>query len=106
MSSSRTTITTTLEEDARPRKEGVYGPEDFYSGDLVWGKSGRNEPFWPAIVIDPMTQAPELVLRSCIPDAACVMFFGHSGTENERVCISILRAVSLEHHWMLLNLIM
>ncbi|XP_024011791.1 histone-lysine N-methyltransferase ATX5 [Eutrema salsugineum] len=73
-----------MEEEARPKKEGVYGPEDFYSGDLVWGKSGRNEPFWPAIVIDPMTQAPELVLRSCIPDAACVMFFGHSGTENER----------------------
>ncbi|CAH2070107.1 unnamed protein product [Thlaspi arvense] len=73
-----------IEEEARPKKEGVYGPEDFYSGDLVWGKSGRNEPFWPAIVIDPMTQAPELVLRSCIPDAACVMFFGHSGTENER----------------------
>ncbi|KAL0886631.1 hypothetical protein Bca101_010614 [Brassica carinata] len=80
MSSSRTI---TLEE-ARPKKEGVYGPEDFYAGDLVWGKSGRNEPFWPAIIIDPMTQAPELVLRSCIPDAACVMFFGHSGTENER----------------------
>lgn len=71
--------------EARPKKEGVYGPEDFYAGDLVWGKSGRNEPFWPAIIIDPMTQAPELVLRSCIPDAACVMFFGHSGTENERV---------------------
>lgn len=84
MSSSRTS---TLEE-ARPKKEGVYGPEDFYAGDLVWGKSGKNEPFWPAIIIDPMTQAPELVLRSCIPDAACVMFFGHSGTENERVmCI-------------------
>ncbi|CAN6860992.1 unnamed protein product [Brassica oleracea] len=80
MSSSRTS---TLEE-ARPKKEGVYGPEDFYAGDLVWGKSGKNEPFWPAIIIDPMTQAPELVLRSCIPDAACVMFFGHSGTENER----------------------
>ncbi|WZZ89262.1 hypothetical protein YC2023_117841 [Brassica napus] len=67
MSSSRTS---TLEE-ARPKKEGVYGPEDFYAGDLVWGKSGKNEPFWPAIIIDPMTQAPELVLRSCIPDAAC-----------------------------------
>jgi hypothetical protein len=73
-----------VDDEPRPKKEGVYGPEDFYSGDLVWGKSGRNEPFWPAIVIDPMTQAPELVLRSCIPDAACVMFFGHSGTENER----------------------
>ncbi|KAL1206657.1 Histone-lysine N-methyltransferase ATX5 [Cardamine amara subsp. amara] len=89
MMSSRTTLASLqeqsyVEDEIRPKKEGVYGPEDFYSGDLVWGKSGKNEPFWPAIVIDPMTQAPELVLRSCIPDAACVMFFGHSGTENER----------------------
>ncbi|KAJ9164543.1 hypothetical protein P3X46_024108 [Hevea brasiliensis] len=56
------------------RKDGLYGPEDFYSGG----------PFWSAIVIDPMKQAPELVLRSCIPDAACVMFFGNSGHENQR----------------------
>ncbi|KDP22146.1 hypothetical protein JCGZ_25977 [Jatropha curcas] len=97
--SSRSTLTSLheqLEEDAkcavmdlssleRPeRKEGLYGPEDFYSGDIVWAKSGKKDPFWPAIVIDPMTQAPELVLRSCIPDAACVMFFGHTGNENQR----------------------
>ncbi|XP_012440007.1 histone-lysine N-methyltransferase ATX4 [Gossypium raimondii] len=65
------------------RKDGLYGPQDFYSGDIVWARPGKREPFWPAIVIDPMTQAPELVLRSCIPEAACVMFFGHSGTESE-----------------------
>ncbi|XVE64383.1 hypothetical protein DITRI_Ditri07aG0096600 [Diplodiscus trichospermus] len=66
------------------RKEGLYGPEDFYSGDIVWARSRKREPFWPAIVIDPMTQAPDVVLRSCIPEAACVMFFGHSGNENQR----------------------
>ncbi|KAK6250732.1 hypothetical protein SCA6_004737 [Theobroma cacao] len=66
------------------RKDGLYGPEDFYSGDIVWARPGKREPFWPAIVIDPMTQAPEVVLRSCIPEAACVMFFGHSGNENQR----------------------
>ncbi|GMJ06454.1 Arabidopsis TRITHORAX 5, SET domain group 29 [Hibiscus trionum] len=66
------------------RKDGLYGPEDFYAGDIVWARPGKREPFWPAIVIDPMTQAPELVLRSCIPEAACVMFFGHSGNENQR----------------------
>ncbi|PPD92204.1 hypothetical protein GOBAR_DD10879 [Gossypium barbadense] len=66
------------------RKDGLYGPQDFYSGDIVWARPGKREPFWPAIVIDPMTQAPELVLRSCIPEAACVMFFGHPGTESER----------------------
>ncbi|KAL5803409.1 hypothetical protein ACOSQ4_031714 [Xanthoceras sorbifolium] len=64
--------------------DGLYGPEDFYSGDIVWAKPGKKDPYWPAIVIDPMTQAPELVLRSCIPDAACVMFFGYSDDENQR----------------------
>ena len=70
------------------RKGELYGPEDFYSGDIVWARPRKREPFWPAIVIDPMTQAPELVLRSCIPEAACVMFFGHSGNENQRVRIT------------------
>ncbi|GLU12015.1 hypothetical protein SLE2022_287240 [Rubroshorea leprosula] len=73
-----------VKEKNGERKDGLYGPEDFYSGDIVWAKPARKEPFWPAIVIDPMTQAPELVLRSCIPEAACVMFFGHSGKENQR----------------------
>lgn len=74
------------EENGGGREDGLYGPEDFYSGDIVWAKSGKSEPFWPAIVIDPMTQAPDLVLRACIADAACVMFFGYSGSEDQRVC--------------------
>ncbi|OWM79637.1 hypothetical protein CDL15_Pgr023049 [Punica granatum] len=72
------------EENGSEREDGLYGPEDFYSGDIVWAKSGKSEPFWPAIVIDPMTQAPDLVLRACIADAACVMFFGYSGSEDQR----------------------
>ncbi|TKY55983.1 Histone-lysine N-methyltransferase ATX4 [Spatholobus suberectus] len=68
----------------KEKKEGLYGPEDFYAGDIVWAKARRKEPFWPAIVIDPMRQAPELVLKSCILDAACVMFLGYSGNENQR----------------------
>lgn len=72
-------------DDSDQRKDGLYGPEDFYPGDIVWAKPGKREPFWPAIVIDPLSQAPELVLRACIADAACVMFFGYSGNENNRV---------------------
>lgn len=75
------------EENGGGREDGLYGPEDFYAGDIVWAKSGKSEPFWPAIVIDPMTQAPDLVLRACIADAACVMFFGYSGSEDQRVCM-------------------
>ncbi|CAN0901835.1 Histone-lysine N-methyltransferase ATX4 [Linum grandiflorum] len=63
------------------KTDGMFGPEDFYSGDIVWAKAGMKDPYWPAIVIDPMTQAPELVLRSCIPDAACMMFLGYSGDD-------------------------
>lgn len=66
----------------------IYGPEDFYAGDLVWAKAGKKEPFWPGIVIDPLSQAPDLVMRSCIADAACVMFLGYAGNENHRVWIT------------------
>ena len=30
-------------EDERVQREGFYGPENFYSGDLVWAKSGRSD---------------------------------------------------------------
>jgi len=75
-----------LNETKGEKKDGLYGPEDFYASDIVWAKAGRKEPFWPAIVIDPLKQAPELVLRSVIIDAACVMFLGNAGNENQRVC--------------------
>jgi len=67
------------------KKEGFFGPEDFVAGDIVWAKARKKEPFWPAIVIDAMSQAPELVLRSCIADATCVMFLGYSRNEDHRV---------------------
>ncbi|KEH35451.1 histone-lysine N-methyltransferase ATX5 isoform X2 [Medicago truncatula] len=73
-----------LNETKGEKKDGLYGPEDFYASDIVWAKAGRKEPFWPAIVIDPLKQAPELVLRSVIIDAACVMFLGNAGNENQR----------------------
>ena len=66
--------------------------EQFISGDIVWAKSGKKDPFWPAIVIDPTSQAPAQVLSSCIAGAVCVMFFGYSGNGTRRVrfLISIL----------------
>ncbi|KAK7266919.1 hypothetical protein RIF29_19580 [Crotalaria pallida] len=73
-----------LKQNVERRKDGLFGPEDFYAGDIVWAKARKREPFWPAIVIDPMTQAPELVLRSCVPDATSVMFLGFLGSRNQR----------------------
>ncbi|XP_044502534.1 histone-lysine N-methyltransferase ATX3-like [Mangifera indica] len=66
------------------KKKDVYKPEDFALGDLVWAKCGRTYPAWPAIVIDPIVQAPEAVLRCCIPGALCVMFFGYSKNGTQR----------------------
>ncbi|KAL9262357.1 Histone-lysine N-methyltransferase ATX3-like protein, partial [Drosera capensis] len=60
------------------RRKSVYKPEDFALGDIVWAKSGKRYPAWPAIVIDPMVEAPEAVLSSCVPGALCVMYFGYS----------------------------
>jgi hypothetical protein len=72
-------------EEKKKKKEGYFGPEDFYAGEIVWAKANKKEPFWPAFVLEPMSQAPELVLRSCIADATCVMFLGYSKNENHRV---------------------
>ncbi|KAF3439869.1 hypothetical protein FNV43_RR18147 [Rhamnella rubrinervis] len=65
------------------RKE-IYRPEDFALGDIVWAKCGRSYPAWPAVVIDPILQAPEAVLSCCIPGAICVMFFGFSKNGKQR----------------------
>ncbi|KAK9672388.1 hypothetical protein RND81_12G097400 [Saponaria officinalis] len=66
------------------QKKAVYGPQDFALGDIVWAKSGKRFPAWPAIVIDPMLQAPEAVLSSCIPGSICVMYFGSSKNGKQR----------------------
>ncbi|RWV85821.1 hypothetical protein GW17_00052359, partial [Ensete ventricosum] len=47
---------------------------EFAFGDIVWAKPGKNYPVWPAMVIDPMQQAPEHVVDSCISGAVCLMF--------------------------------
>lgn len=73
--------------NARKRKE-IYKPEDFALGDIVWAKCGRSYPAWPAVVIDPILQAPEAVLRCCIPRTICVMFFGFSKNGKQRVTLS------------------
>ncbi|RDX76501.1 Histone-lysine N-methyltransferase ATX3, partial [Mucuna pruriens] len=66
------------------RKE-VYKPEDFALGDIVWAKCGKRYPAWPAVVIDPVLEAPNSVLSCCVPGALCVMFFGYSKNGSQRV---------------------
>lgn len=60
------------------RKEDCYRPEDFVRGDIVWAKCSKKSPAWPAIVIDPLLEAPEGVLKACVPKTICVMFYGYS----------------------------
>ncbi|KAK4847471.1 hypothetical protein QYF36_002284 [Acer negundo] len=73
-----------LTKEKAKKKKDVYKPEDFALGDLVWAKCGRTYPAWPAIVIDPILQAPEAVLRCCVPGSLCVMFFGYSKKGTQR----------------------
>ncbi|KAL6311566.1 hypothetical protein AAG906_025872 [Vitis piasezkii] len=53
------------------KRKDFYRPEEFVLGDIVWAKSGKRYPAWPAIVIDPVFEAPEAVLSSCVADAIC-----------------------------------
>ncbi|KAL3008864.1 hypothetical protein AAZX31_07G054300 [Glycine max] len=66
------------------KRREVYKPEDFALGDIVWAKCGKRYPAWPAVVIDPVLEAPESVLSCCVPGALCVMFFGYSKNGTQR----------------------
>lgn len=74
-----------LRKERAGKRKDVYKPEDFALDDIVWAKCGKRYPTWPAIVIDPILQAPEAVLSCCIPGAICVMFFGYSKNGTQRV---------------------
>ncbi|XWS46228.1 hypothetical protein CRYUN_Cryun14cG0046500 [Craigia yunnanensis] len=73
-----------LRKERAGKRKDVYKPEDFGLGDIVWAKCGKRYPAWPAIVIDPILQAPEAVLSCCVPGAICVMFFGYSKNGTQR----------------------
>ncbi|KAK4397248.1 Histone-lysine N-methyltransferase ATX3 [Sesamum angolense] len=63
-----------VKEKVVEKKADFYEPGDFVMGDIVWAKCGKNFPAWPAIVIDPLWQAPEAVLRACVPGTLlCVL---------------------------------
>ncbi|XAR62967.1 Histone-lysine N-methyltransferase [Bertholletia excelsa] len=70
-------------EKAAERKD-FYELKDFTLGDIVWAKSGKKYPAWPAVVIDPLCEAPDAVLKACVPDTLCVMFYGYSKNGKQR----------------------
>lgn len=82
------------------KRKDVYKPEDFALGDIVWAKCGKRYPTWPAIVIDPILQAPEAVLSCCVPGAICVMFFGYSKNGTQRVISSLKLLLLLFSLWL------
>ncbi|KAI3498212.1 hypothetical protein L1887_33981 [Cichorium endivia] len=59
-------------------KKETYGHQDFLTGEIVWAKCSNRFPAWPAIVIDAKLEAPASVKKACIPNTACVMFYGYS----------------------------
>ncbi|KAK9910192.1 hypothetical protein M0R45_034163 [Rubus argutus] len=66
------------------KKTEIYKPQDFALGDIVWAKCGKSCLVWPAVVINPMLQAPEAVLSCCISNALCVMYFGFLKNRTQR----------------------
>ncbi|KAL6131074.1 hypothetical protein ACLB2K_069452 [Fragaria x ananassa] len=66
------------------KKEVMFRPHDFALGDIVWAKCGRRYRLCPAVVIDPIVQAPDAVLGCRIPNSICVMFFGFSKNGTQR----------------------
>ncbi|KAG6575299.1 Histone-lysine N-methyltransferase ATX3, partial [Cucurbita argyrosperma subsp. sororia] len=81
---TRLTYTCAKTDTNSERRKHIYKPEEFALGDLVWAKCGKRYPAWPAVVIDPLLQAPEAVLKSCVPGSICVMFFGYSKNGTQR----------------------
>ncbi|KAL5572102.1 hypothetical protein UlMin_021699 [Ulmus minor] len=73
-----------LRKAATGKRKEIYKPGDFTLGDIVWAKCGRSYPAWPAVVIDPLSQAPEAVLKCCVPNTICVMFYGYSKNGKQR----------------------
>lgn len=69
----------------KDERKDFFKPGDFLLGDIVWAKCGKKFPAWPAVVIDPLWQAPEAVLRACVPGTICVMFYGYSKNGTQRV---------------------
>lgn len=78
-------------EEVLGKKPDFYEPGDFVHGDIVWAKCGKHYPAWPAIVIDPLWQAPEAVLKACVADTLCVMFYGYSRSGLRVISSLILR---------------
>ncbi|KAL1830344.1 hypothetical protein ACET3Z_008756 [Daucus carota] len=63
---------------AKEKDKDYYTPQHFSQGDLVWAKCSKRSPAWPAIVIDPLCQAPQAVLKARVPKTICVMFYGYN----------------------------
>ncbi|XP_047334692.1 histone-lysine N-methyltransferase ATX3 isoform X2 [Impatiens glandulifera] len=88
-SSSHSIVTSARDSTSSPllkEKAGNdhHGLTDFLLGDIVWAKSGKKYPAWPAIVIDPISEAPDVVRRACVPNTVCVMYFGYSKNSKRR----------------------
>lgn len=88
-----------LERDLK--RKDLYRAEEFVLGDVVWAKTGKY-PVWPAIVIDPISQAPKTVLNFCIAGAICVMFFGHSRNGKR---VNIIKLVTIPPFFLLSHML-
>lgn len=57
------------------KMKDIMATKNLKVGDVVWAKAGRWHPAWPAVIIDPQMQAPEVVLNACVRGTICVMYY-------------------------------
>lgn len=96
------TLDTEVKGNSTTNSPDVHNLEDFDMGAIVWAKSGkRNDPVWPAKVIDPIREAPGLVRKLSAPNRLCVMFYGPSLSKGkDRVCLLLNSTIySSCHGW-------
>lgn len=74
---------------AKEKDKDYYTPQHFSQGDLVWAKCSKRSPAWPAIVIDPLCQAPQAVLKARVPKTICVMFYGYNNKGKRVITLSL-----------------
>ncbi|CAL9245534.1 unnamed protein product [Arabidopsis halleri] len=71
---------------------GMYKPEEFTVGDLLWAKCGKRFPAWPSVVIDPISQAPDEVFETLRPRRnLCHVFWVLQGWNSEGLCMGKTR---------------
>ncbi|KAJ4828953.1 hypothetical protein Tsubulata_028376 [Turnera subulata] len=68
----------------RPNSSYQFKGFEYRNCGTKYLSTRKRYPWWPAVVIDPILNAPEAVLSCCVPGAICLMFYGYSKNGTQR----------------------